>query len=202
MNPATDLPDCTAGILAGGAGSRFGGQDKGWIELKGRPLVQWTLDAVRPQVRDVVISANRHLERYRALGVMVIGDRTEAADAGAVGYEGPFAGMVRLLGALRREWLLCVPCDAVRLAPDLSRRLLAAATAKGAELAVLRDAHGLHPTFCLVHASLAADALRAFDAGERAPRRWFERHRAACLDGPTPLNLNTPEALRALELEP
>lgn len=202
MSPALDIPDCTAGILAGGAGSRFGGQDKGWVEWRGRPLVQWTLDAISPQVRDVVISANRHLDRYRALGVAVVGDRAEAAAPAEHGYEGPFAGMVRLMGVLCREWLLCVPCDAVRLPCDLSQQLLAAALAEGTELAVLQDVNGLHPTFCLVRASLAADARRAFEAGERAPRRWFERHRFARLDGPTPLNLNTPEALRALELQP
>lgn len=186
----------SAGILAGGAGTRFGGQDKGWVEWRGRPLIAWVLEALRPQAGEVLISANRNLERYAALGARVV------ADPGPDEYPGPLAGMARLLEAARAEWLLCVPCDALRLPPDLGARLRAAAADGKADIAVLADEYGLHPTFCLLRTSLAADARAAFDAGERAPRRWFDRHRIARLEGAVPLNLNTPEALASLRSDP
>ena len=184
----------TGGILAGGAGARFGGVDKGWVEFQGRPFIEWTLDALRPQVDDILISANRHLERYAALGARVL------PDVQAESCDGPFAGMVQLLGAATQDWLLCVPCDALILPPDLAARLLALAQAEQADIAVLADESGIHPTFCLLRTALAQDAREAFDRGERAPRRWLARHRVAQLIGPSPVNLNTPEALAALKL--
>jgi len=196
MSQPGPSPACSAGILAGGASTRFGGQDKGWIVLRGRPLIEWTLEAVRPQARQLLVSANRNLDRYRALGVTVVSD----AGADAERFDGPLAGLARLLGAADQDWLLCVPCDAVQLPFDLALQFAAAASAAQADIAVLADAEGLHPTFCYVRTALAADAQRCFDDGERAPRRWFERHRVARVEGPAPINLNTPEALRALEL--
>lgn len=194
MRPSSPPPLPTAGILAGGAGTRFGGQDKGWVELRGRSLIEWTLDAVRPQAAELLVSANRNLDRYRALGVRVVCD--ERPDA----YDGPLAGIVQLLAAASQDWLLCVPCDAVIVPPDLAARFAALATAEGADLAVLADEAGIHPTFCYIRTALADDARRCFASGERAPRRWFARHRLARLMAPPPVNLNTPEALAALKL--
>ena len=55
-------------VLAGGQGRRMGGIDKGLQELEGRPLAQWVLDRLSPQVGSVLISANRNLDRYAELG--------------------------------------------------------------------------------------------------------------------------------------
>lgn len=186
-----ELP--SGGILAGGAGTRLGGADKGWVVFEGRSLIEWTVDALRPQAAELLISANRHLERYRALGATVVGDARPES------YDGPLAGLVQLLSAARRDWLLCVPCDAVRLPADLAARLAECAAAERADIAVLADAQGIHPTFCYVRTALAEDARRCFEGGERAPRKWIARHRLARLMAPTPLNLNTPEALAALK---
>lgn len=187
---------CSGGILAGGEGRRFGGVDKGLVEFRGRPLVRWTLDALRPQVDEVLISANRNLDQYAALGVRIVSD-----DAG--GHPGPFAGIVRLLEAVDHDWLLCVPCDALRLPLDLAAHLHACAVEHAAEIVALHDGAELHPLFCLVRTTLAADARACFEAGERSPRAWFRRHAFALLQGPAPLNLNTPadlENLGAVEL--
>ncbi|HKY93187.1 MAG TPA: molybdenum cofactor guanylyltransferase MobA [Nevskiaceae bacterium] len=185
---------CTGGILAGGEGRRFGGVDKGLVVFHDRPLVRWTFEALRPQVDDVLISANRHLDQYAALGARVVTDATGG------GHPGPFAGIVRLLEAAPGDWLLCVPCDAVRLPDDLATHLHACARDHAAEIVALHDGAELHPLFCLIRTTLAADARACFDAGERAPREWFRRHALALLQGPAPLNLNTPADLAALEL--
>lgn len=192
MSTPSILP--SGGVLAGGAGTRFGGQDKAWVSLRGHGLVEWTLASLRPQVAEILVSANRHLDRYADLGVRLVEDQTDGS------FEGPFAGMVRLLEQAGAEWLLCVPCDAVILPPDLGARLRACADADRRDVAVLSDAQGDHPTFSLIRTALAEDARRAFESGERAPRRWFARHRLARLRGQTPINLNTPESLAALEL--
>lgn len=192
-SPSTlSLP--SGGVLAGGAGARFGGLDKGWVEFEGRPLIAWTLDALRPQAAELLISANRNLERYRALGAKVLGDPDPEV------FEGPLAGLVQLLSAASQDWLLCVPCDALHLPADLAARFAECAAAGQADIAVLTDTQGIHPTFCYIRTALAEDARRCFETGERAPRNWFKRHRVAPLLAASPLNLNTPEALAGLKL--
>lgn len=191
-----DKSGISGGILAGGAGTRFGGADKGWVEFEGRPLIAWTLDALRPQVDEILISANRNRERYAALGANVL------EDASPERYDGPLAGLVRLLSAAQHDWLLCVPCDALVLPPDLAAQFAARAQAEAADIAVLADEAGIHPTFCFLRTTLRTDALAAFAGGERAPRCWFARHRVAQLKSASPLNLNTPEGLAAVKWRP
>lgn len=180
------------GILAGGLGRRAGGADKGWLLHQGRPLIEHVVAALRPQVADLQISANRNLARYAALGVPVLRDATPAG-------QGPLAGMLRLLETATRDWLLCVPCDVHDLPSDLGLRLWRRAQAEAADIAVLADDTGWHPTFCLIRTALAADARRAFAAGERAPRRWFTEHRVAVLTGTAPANHNTLRGIDPLE---
>jgi intracellular sulfur oxidation DsrE/DsrF family protein len=54
-------------VLAGGEGRRMGGADKGLLAYQGYPLIEWVLTAVTPQVDEVVISANRNLDRYAGM---------------------------------------------------------------------------------------------------------------------------------------
>ena len=54
---------------------------KGLVELAGRPLVEHVLDALRPQVGTLVISANRHLDRYAAYGHQVVSDTLQVCEA-------------------------------------------------------------------------------------------------------------------------
>ncbi len=61
-------------ILAGGQGRRMGGQDKGLVQLDGRPLYQHVLERLRPQVDIVMINANRNIDRYQLSGCRVIQD--------------------------------------------------------------------------------------------------------------------------------
>ncbi len=192
MNRPVSMRPVSAGILAGGAASRMGGQDKGWIEHRGRSLIERTLDAIRPQVSEVLVSANRNLERYRGLGYPVFTDDT------ADDYQGPLAGMVRLLEQASQPWLVCVPCDALEVPADLVDRFLQRVEETGADIAVLADIDGIHPTFCLMRTNLAADARACFERGERAPRRWFTRHKWIEVQGNAPGNINTPADLRAL----
>ncbi|SMG03063.1 Molybdopterin-guanine dinucleotide biosynthesis protein MobA [Burkholderia singularis] len=55
-------------LLAGGRGMRMGGLDKGLQPLRGEPLALHVLRRLAPQVDALVISANRHLDAYAALG--------------------------------------------------------------------------------------------------------------------------------------
>ena len=179
----------TGGILAGGAGERFGGADKGWLTHAGRSFIETVRDALAPQVDEIVISANRNLARYAALGHCVVPD--------ALGC-GPAAGLLQLLDAAQHPWVLCVPCDALSLPPTLAREMLDAQWAEEADIVVLHHDERVHPTCCLAMRALAPDLRQYLKEGHSALGRWQSRHRVAHLRVEQPIvNVNDAEALAA-----
>jgi molybdenum cofactor guanylyltransferase len=161
---AVTQKDITGLILAGGRGSRMGGVDKGLQVYRGRPLAQHALERLRPQVRQVLVSANRNQEAYRALNVPVWPD--EVPD-----YAGPLAGMLAGLRHCDTSFLATVPCDTPNFPADLVARLAHGLQGADADIAVAYTRRGddllPQPVFCLMKTSLK-DALAAFiAAGER-----------------------------------
>ena len=189
-------PDITGVVLAGGRARRMGGEDKGLVELAGRCMVEYVVDALRPQVGALLVNANRNAERYAELtGLEVLPD--------IVGdYAGPLAGMASALAAACTPLVLSAPCDSPLVAPDLAARMHAALVAAGADIAVARDAERMQPVFALLSRELLGDLRAALEAGERKIDRWYATHRVVEVDfsdhGDMFLNINTPEERDAL----
>ena len=167
--PAPSRPQITGLVLAGGRGARMGGVDKGWVDHDGEPLVRHVLRRFAPQVGTVLISANRNLAAYRALGDVV----TDAEqDVALEPFPGPLAGVLAGLRKADREWVAVVPCDAPALPLDLVERLAAAIGDADVACPVAGDRR--QPVFALMRRS-SATSLRAFlQSGGRAMQRWFE----------------------------
>ena len=179
----------TGGILAGGEGRRFGGADKGLLELDGTSFVARVRDALAPQVDELIISANRNLLRYAALGHPVVTDE--------IG-RGPAAGLLRLLETARHPWLICVPCDALNLPATLVQDFRDAQWAEEADIVAVHDGQQLQPTCCLVPTGLAPDLRQYLRDGHTALWRWQARHRLGTLRLDVPLaNVNDADALAA-----
>ena len=121
----------TGVILAGGRGSRMGGVDKGLQDLQGRPLVQWVLERLAPQVDSVLINANRNLPRYAGFGCPVLPDLIPD-------FAGPLAGLQAALAGAATPLVATVSCDSPLLPADLVRRLQEALAAADADLTVAR----------------------------------------------------------------
>ena len=137
----------TGVVLAGGLGRRMGGIDKGLQELDGRPLVQWVLERLRPQVDTLLISANQNLARYADFGCPVLPDTIPD-------FAGPLAGLHAALSRASTPLLVSAPCDSPFLPADLVERLHAALAAGRADLAVARSGEQVHRAFCLVRREL------------------------------------------------
>jgi len=171
--------DITAGILAGGRASRLGGIDKGWYALDGRALIEHTLDRVVPQCGQVMISANRSLARYRALGLsVVVDDRHEYEN-----YPGPLAGVARLLEAAATPYVLIVPVDTPRLPVDLGRCLARPMKAE-TQLAVARCSARVQPLHALMRRDVFADLDRALADGVRGVNAWQSGLERVLVDWP------------------
>jgi len=182
-------------LLAGGRARRLGGQDKGLIELAGRTLAARTLERLAPQVDEVLISANRHLEAYAALGARVVPDALPD-------FQGPLAGIAAAARQARHDWLLAVPCDVPFLPPDLAARLLGRALERGARLARAADPAQVHYTVMLLHRGLVADLEAELAQGRLRVQAWQARHACETVRFADPgafLNINTPEDLLGAE---
>jgi molybdopterin-guanine dinucleotide biosynthesis protein A len=184
--------DITGVILAGGEGRRMGGADKGLQELHGRPLVQWVLEALAPQVNSVMISANRNLPRYAGFGCIVLPDTIP-------GFAGPLAGLHAALAQAATPLVASVPCDSPFLPSDLVQRLHAALLANQADLAVARAGGRVHRACCLARRELLPSLAAYLAAGDRKVGLWHASLKlvevdfddeAAAFD-----NFNTPEEL-------
>lgn len=152
-------------VLAGGLSRRMGGADKGLMEYQGRPLIEWALAVLSPQVDEMVISANRNLDTYAAYGHRVLPDTLPD-------FPGPLAGVLAAMQTLAADWLLVAPCDTPHLPADLAARLLSAAQRAKVPLAVAADDARTHHT-CFIVRTDQRDGLAAFLArGERAVRHW------------------------------
>ncbi|MHB1247276.1 MAG: molybdenum cofactor guanylyltransferase MobA [Sulfuriferula sp.] len=184
-------PPVSAIILAGGAGRRMGGQDKGWVKLHGLPLVAHVLAHIQPQVDEILISANRNLEDYRALGYVVVKDAFD-------GFQGPLAGVLAGLNTARHDWVLTVPCDTPQLPADLVQRLVAPLLAGQAEIAIASAGGRTHPVIMMCARHLKDDLDQYLAEGGRAVHAWQSRHMTATIefaDAAAFVNLNQPEDL-------
>jgi molybdopterin-guanine dinucleotide biosynthesis protein A len=184
------MADVSGIVLAGGLGRRMGGVDKGLKELRGRPMVQWVLERLAPQVDDIVINANQNLERYRAFGHRVVSDEIS-------GFAGPLAGLHAGLKAVKHPLVITVPCDSPFLPLDLVSRL--ASSLGGNDLAVARTGDQPHPVFALVRRH-CGESLEAFLAqGGRKIDAWYGSLKVAQVDFSDEAqafrNINTPDEL-------
>jgi len=183
--------EITGLVLAGGRGQRWGGRDKGLIQHAGRPLVEWVLAALAPQVGSLLISANRNLATYAAYGYPVVED-------GLGGFQGPLAGIAAALSLVQTPWVVTAPCDGPALPPDLVERLALALTQEAAELAAPVVAGRVQPVYALIPVALAPDLGAYLAGGGRSVIGWLTRRRLALADfSDCPkafVNLNAPEA--------
>lgn len=183
-------------ILAGGEGRRMGGQDKGWVVYRERPLIEHVIERLRPQIGErLIISANRSLTRYQALGFDVVSDEQNS-------FEGPLAGILSGLRSCQTPYLLCVPCDVPWLPLDLAQRLYETIQHDAADVAYVtrfessqgqtedlhpgkrplstnsRDGLCAEPLFCLISKSLESNLREWMQTGERKVMNWMKAQSA------------------------
>ena len=153
-------------VLAGGQGRRMGGVDKGLQPLRGRPMVEWVVERLAPQVDEVIVNANANVERYGALGHRVVSDAIG-------GFAGPLAGLHAGLTVAAHPLVVTVPCDSPFLPRDLVARLRERLEAHGCDLAVAKTGDQPHPVFSLVRTAVLPHLAAFLDAGGRKIDTWY-----------------------------
>lgn len=199
--------DATLGVvLAGGAGSRMGGADKGLLPLCGRPLVEHALDDLRAQCDRLLIVANRNLDHYARYAPVV--------HDGNGDHAGPLAGLAAAFGFVHANrhalagWLLTVPVDCPDIPHDLAARLhVPLMENETARCAYVHRAGRAQPTLALYRLGGDAGTWRASASAalreHGSPMRWHAAIGAVAVDFDDAIdafhNLNTPDDFRDYE---
>ncbi len=190
-------------ILAGGLARRMGGGDKGLIRLGNRPILEHVIERLEPQVDALILNANGDARRFAHLGLPVVRDSV-------AGFPGPLAGVLAALEwtLARREesrFVVTAAGDTPFLPRDLVKRLMAALTAEGADLAVAASGGRAHPVFGLWPVGAAAALRRAIvEEDIRKVDRFSARYRVAIAafdeEASDPFfNINAPDDLEEAE---
>jgi molybdopterin-guanine dinucleotide biosynthesis protein A len=188
----------TGVILAGGRATRWDGQDKGLIEVAGRPMVAHVIERLQPQVSSLILSANRNLEAYEEYGVPVITDGNDE-------FFGPLAGIASALQAADTAWVAVAPCDAPLLPSNCVARLTASVRESSTSpLAVAHDGERLQSMVALIRRDLRGDLGAFLASGGRKVDQWYARHDMRIVDfsdrADAFLNINRPEDRELLEV--
>lgn len=163
-------------VLAGGRGSRWGGQDKGLIALNHTPMALLALQRLQNQAHEALsglaVNANRHTDTYAQWGWPVWPDENPEA------FNGPLAGWQTGLRQCPTPWLLSVPCDTPDFPLNLIDALVTAQRQAQAHLAVAASLDAAGQRTQAVFALLHTDLLPSLDAylaqGGRRVADWCE----------------------------
>lgn len=169
----------------------MGGRDKGLLELDGQPLIEHVLARIAPQVPNIIISANRNLERYLAYDYPVITDQ--------MSDKGPLAGILSALQQCQSKWLLTIPCDTPYLPTNLVKRICSTKNSAQAALYTVHDGERLQPLVSMLHRDLITSLQEYLMTDNRKVADWLARENSFTVDFSDQksafININTPEIL-------
>ncbi|TXS95527.1 molybdenum cofactor guanylyltransferase [Parahaliea maris] len=170
-----DTEQITGLILAGGAGRRMGGRDKGTVVWRGQALARHVASRLRPQVGELWISCNRNTHFYSTLADRLFRDELP-------GFEGPLAGIAAASTALTTEFLLVSACDTPGLPTDLASRLLAPMSDPALQLSVAFDGDREQYLAAILRRPCLPSLHQYLQRGERSVRGWYATLRRERVD--------------------
>ena len=190
-----NIENVTGIILAGGKARRMAGQDKGLIEINGKAMISYVINALKPQVANILINANRNREHYEKFGYLVFSDNLND-------YQGPLAGIAVAMDKSTTKFICTCPCDGPLIPHNLVKRLYTSARDQNAEISVAHDGDRMQPVYALIQCNLQDSLNTYLNSGERKIDRWFEQHQLTKVDFSDQkdcfINVNTPEDQNAL----
>ncbi|MCX6219991.1 MAG: molybdenum cofactor guanylyltransferase [Bacteroidia bacterium] len=109
--------DITGILLAGGKSSRMG-QEKGLVEFRGKPLIQYGIELLSSFTDRIVIGSSN--SDYQTFGCELIPDEVTGL--------GPAAGLAAVLKNSSTPWNIVLACDLPFLEGEFIEKLLNAAS--------------------------------------------------------------------------
>jgi len=175
------------------------GREKAFAPLAGRPLIAHCIAALKPQVRQLAISASGPAERFANYRLPVLPDLIE-------GQIGPLAGILAALEWAKMQGFTNVataPVDIAFLPADFVSKLEAALVGK--DLACAKSGKRRHFAAALLRIDLAVDLRDSIENKNlRKVEDWEARHNVGIAEWASEpvdpfFNINTPDDLAEAE---
>ena len=189
-----DTNNKTTGIiLAGGLGKRFGGINKALIQFFDKPLIEHVIDALRPQVDQILISANRNIVELSYFGYSVIEDNLKNS--------GPLGGIASLIDHVTTDLAIVTTCDTMHIPENFVIELETSRTKNKADIAIAETDIGIQRLNFSTTKETLAGARDFLKTGNLTVAQWQNEINAcevrfSSTEKLLPLyNINTPEDL-------
>lgn len=179
-------------ILAGGKSSRMG-EDKGFLLLNGKPFIQYSIDALKPLVSEIIIVSDH--PKYDAFGLKRINDITKDS--------GPIAGICAGLEASSTNYNLVLSCDIPLITSEILKTIIHAIDDTSEIIQVESNGKSM-PLIALYKKGVKDRFKELLDADERRLRIAIEscksknivlkKEQEVCT-----INVNTKNDLKAIE---
>jgi molybdopterin-guanine dinucleotide biosynthesis protein A len=156
-------PTISAYILCGGKSSRMG-EEKGMVEFRGKPFVQWILDAVSPVVSERVIVTKN--PAYGVFQLELIPDIIED--------RGPVGGIYTALAHSSSDLVLILSCDVPMINAEVVSSLIDMASESPEHITFLSDGKNDYPLIGVYPVRFRYSFQRATERGELKLRQLLE----------------------------
>ena len=152
-------------IQAGGQSSRMG-EDKGLVELCGKPMIQNIIDRLSPYADEMIITTNRP-GIYKQFGIQMFEDIYK--DYGAL------AGLHTALSSAKNEMVFVIACDLPFVNTSLFKFMKNMFEAKPVDLVIPRTEKGYEPFYAFYKRNTCLPLVTdAIESGKRRLISWFE----------------------------
>lgn len=216
-------------VLAGGKSLRFNGEDKGLVELNGKPMLAHAIDSVGLSCKNITVSCNKNLSRYLTILKGIKPDVTTQEkpltlrDSSLITFEGPLKGITSYFFLNQvADRTLILSCDTPYLPPNLvdvfnaeldANNLLEAVCLKIGEreqystMMITRNA--AMQLLVFAHQQMdTSQELKGIENERKNPkhslRYWLAqlRYKAVVIEGFSPeiFNVNYPDDLNAIKI--
>jgi len=179
-------------ILAGGKSSRMG-TDKGFLLLNNKPFIQYSIEALKPLVSEIIIVSDN--PDYDAFRLKRVNDITKNA--------GPVAGICSGLEASSTSYNLILSCDIPLISSEILQKLIDNIH-DGYEVIQVESINKTMPLIALYRKSVKETFKNLLEKDERRLRVAIQacKFKNVALEARYQIstsNVNTKEELKAIE---
>lgn len=167
--------NCLGLILAGGQSTRMDGVEKSFIKLGDAPLIERTINRLKPQISEIIISANSAPEKFRKFNLPIIKDTIE-------GYAGPLAGVLSAMRWAKTNQptiksIITVAVDTPFFPTNYAKKMFPHHQVD-VQITIAKSGGRNHPVFAIWDVNLADDLEKFLvDEGNRKVMMFARRYK-------------------------
>ena len=193
-------------ILSGGESRRMGRNDKAFLSIEDKTLLEITVERLHRQTQQIAINTNSNDPKYFAYNLPVLNDAIS-------GFLGPLAGIftaMKWANDMGYKKVATVAVDTPLFPKNLLKELYQKMKVSNSDIVFAASESGhnqkkvLHPVFGLWKTYLLEDLRKELETGVRKVTLWSDKHKASyvCFSDERIdpfFNINTPQDIILLK---